>query len=270
VPLAEIAADLTRDEWYQIAEGKGVLLLARLRETLGDDKFLKLMDDFGRAHAGRPVSAGMFRERAEAIAGRDLGSFFSTWLTGKGLPADPGGGIWSIDAFEAEPERALIVYGTVKESDAQREAAEHLQRAIAARWSNVTVPIQADADVADGDLRSHHVLLVGRPDSNAIAARFAKAVPLAFGPASFVLRDETYAHPATAVIAAGANPLNRRYEVVLFAGLGAEATWRCVQQVGDRRTGPAEVWLWASGARPRSLVVTPAPPVRPRTEAAAR
>ena len=115
-------------------------------------------------------------------------------------------------------------------------------------------------DVTDGDLGSHHILLVGRPDSNAVAARFAKSFPLVFGPASFTLGDETYAHPATAVIAAGPNPLDRRYESVLFAGLSAEATWRCAREFGDRKTSPTEVWLWASGAKPRSLVITPPPP----------
>ena len=271
VPLAEIASSLTSDEWYQIAAGKGVLLLAALRETLGDDSFLKLMDDFGRAHAGEHVSVEAFRNRAEEIAKRDLKSFFTTWLTRTSLPGDPGGGFWSIDSFEAEPEKALIVAGTLKEADAQREAAEHLQRGIASRWYNLTVPIKSDTDVSEADLSSHHILLIGRPDSNAVAARLAASLPIKFAAASFVCRDETYAHPATAVIAAGSNPLDRRYEVVLFAGLSGEATWRCAQQVGDRKSPPAEIWLWAAGSKPRALVATPATAAKgPRTEAAAR
>ena len=199
------------------------------------------------------VSTEAFRKRAEEIAKRDLKGFFTTWLTETGLPGDPGGGFWSIDSFEAEPEKALIVYGTVKEADAQREAAEHLQRGIASRWYNLTVPIKSDNEVSDADLASHHILLIGRPDSNAVAARLAASLPVKFAAASFVCRDETYAHPATAVIAAGSNPLDRRYEVVLFAGLSGEATWRCAQQVGDRGSPPAEVWLSAVGveaARP--------------------
>lgn len=160
LPLAEVVPDFTHDEWYQIAAGKGVLLLSALRQAMGDDKFLKLMDEFGRAHAGRTASTEAFRTRAEAIAGRDLGAFFQSWLTAKGLPADPGGGSWSIDSFEAEPERALIVYGTLKDASAQREAAEQLQRGIARRWSNMTVPLQPDTDVTDADLKSHHILLV--------------------------------------------------------------------------------------------------------------
>jgi hypothetical protein len=270
VALSRITADLHSDDWYQIAAGKGVLLLAALRQTLGDAAFLKLMDDFGRAHAGQPVTTEQFCTHAEAVARRDLQSFFTHWLTEPRLPADPGGGFWSIDSFEAEPEKALIVFGTLKEADAQREAAEHLQKGIAQRWSKVLVPIQSDKDVTVADLMSHHLLVVGRPDTNAVAARVAEALPVRFRGATFVLRDETYAHPTTAVIAAGPNPLAGRYEIVLFAGLSAEATWRCAQQVGDRSSAPAEVWLWASGARPRALVATPAGAGRegPHTEAA--
>ena len=33
-----------------------------------DASFLKLMDGFGRAHAGRSASVGAFRERAESVA----------------------------------------------------------------------------------------------------------------------------------------------------------------------------------------------------------
>jgi hypothetical protein len=272
IALNRITSDLYSDDWYHIAAGKGVLLLAALRQTLGDDAFLKLMDDFGRAHAGQRASTEEFRTHAEAIAQRDLRDFFIPWLTEPRLPGEAGGGFWSIDSFEAEPEMAVIVFGTLKESDAQREAAEHLQKGIAQRWSNLRVPIQSDKEVSEADLKAHHVLLVGRPDTNAVAARLAETLPVRFNGASFRLRDETYSHPATALIAAGPNPLSGRYEVVLFTGLSAEATWRCAQQVSDRRSPPAEVWLWASGARPRSLVAAPAgvERKRPGNEAAAR
>jgi hypothetical protein len=117
------------------------------------------------------------------------------------------------------------------------------------------VPIVSGRDATSDDLKHHHLLLVGRPDSNAVAAKYATAAPVRFGPASFTLRGETYAHPGTAVIAAGGNPLNPRFELVLFAGLSADATWRCVQEIGDRESPPAEVLLLAHNAWPRRLVV---------------
>ena len=81
------------------------------------------------ASPSRPRCSAAAPRRSPAATSR---AFFTTWLTGNRLPGDPGGGFWSIDSFEAEPENALIVAGTVKEADAQREAAEHLQRGIAA------------------------------------------------------------------------------------------------------------------------------------------
>jgi hypothetical protein len=258
VPLAETRADLTSDDWYHLAAGKGVLLLAALREQLGDDSFLKLMDDFGRAHAGQTASTADFQAVAEEASGQDLKPFFREWLTGTDLPGRSRGGFWSIGSFEAELDRAVIVYGTLKESDAQREAAGRLQRQIERKWSNFTVPILADRDATPEALKGRHVLLVGRPDSNSAAPALARALPLTFGPASFSIRDETYAHPHTAVIAAGPIPDDHRYEVVIFAGLSAEATWRCVLGIGERNSAPAEVVLLPAGKPAQRLAVGPA------------
>jgi hypothetical protein len=255
VPLVEIKSELNSDEWYQVGSGKGVLLLAALRAKVGDDAFLTFMDRFGREHAGQPVSTDDFRTAAGAIPGHNLRPFFDSWLKETGLPTGQGGGFWSIDSYEVEPEKALIVYGTVKEASPQREAADRLARAIASRWSNVTVPVISDREAKTEDLKNHHLLLVGRPDSNSVAAKYARAAPLQFGAASFALRGETYAHPGTAVIAAGSNPLNPRYELVLFAGLSAEATWRCVEHAGGRESIPAEVLLLPNAGRSRRLVI---------------
>src|SRR5262249_24906666 len=153
-----------------------------------------------------------------------------------------------------------IVYGTLKEKQPQREAAELLQKKIARRWYNVLVPIKADDEVSEDDLKSHHLLLIGRSDSNAVAARFAKGLPVTFGPGSFVLRGHTYAHPGSAVIVAGDHPLSPRHSVVLFAGLSAEATWHSVQRLPDDggSTPATETLLLAAGSKPVPLIASPA------------
>ena len=262
IPLGETRAETTRDEWYQIAAGKGVLLLSALRDKLGDDTFLKLMNDFGLAHAGKTVTTDEFRE---ALFGHDLAPFFREWLDGTGLPGKDRGPSWSVDSFEVELDRAVIVYGTVKESDAQREAASRLQRQIERKWSNVHLPSMADRDAKPDALKGRHVLLIGRPDSNSVAAELARSLPLTFGPASFVIRDETYAHPLTAVIAAGPRPDDPGSSVVLFAGLSAEATWRCVKQIGPG--APTEVLLLPAGKPAHRVVVGRAEESAKRTAA---
>jgi hypothetical protein len=271
ISLAEIKPDPASDEWYDIAEGKGVILLSRLRERMGGPAFDRLMDDFGRDHAGKPASSARFFEAARKAHGSDLspldrngsGEDALSRLGGDVRARWESGHFWSIDSFERQPEETLIVFGTLKEADAQREAAALLQRKIARRWGNHTVPILADRDATEADLKGRHLLLIGRPDTNSVVARCAGSLPLAFGPGSFRLLGKTYAHPASAVIAAGPIPKAPVRSIVVFAGLGAEATWRCVQRLPDHRGGPsAEVLLLEAGAPPRPLTVPVGEPGR--------
>src|SRR5262249_46293324 len=139
-----------------------------------------------------------------------LDQFFKDWLENGRAERSENGAAWSVLSYEKEPERTLIVYGTLKESAAQQEAAERLQKQVVRRWANITVPIKADKEVTHEDLKNHHLLLIGRPDSNSVAAKCAASVPATFGSASFVLRGKTYAHSGSALIAAGDNPLNHR------------------------------------------------------------
>jgi hypothetical protein len=260
VSLAETHAEVGANDWYLAASGKGVLLLHALRREMGAETFDKMMDDFGRANAGKEVTTQEFREHAEMAAGRPLAACFDPWLTGKG-PADAESGpCWSLFSFEAEPEKALIVYGTRKEREPQREAAEHLREKLLRRWNNFPVPIKADVDVTDDDMKTHHLLVIGRPDSNAVAARLAGSLPVTFGLHSFEVRGKTYAHPASAVVAAGGNPADPRYSAVVYAGLSAEATWRCVQRLPEEGSAAAalcaEVLLMPAGEQPEPLAVT--------------
>ncbi|HEX5271404.1 MAG TPA: C45 family autoproteolytic acyltransferase/hydrolase [Gemmataceae bacterium] len=254
VPLAETKADPKCGDWLDLASGKGVLLLAELRQQMGGAKFDEMMDEFGRANAGKAVMSAQFREYAEKAAGKPLAPLFDPYLTGKGRSDSPGSDAWAIFSFEKEPDKALIVYGTLKDKSAQREAGNNLARKIARRWSNYDVPVKADSEVSEADLRGRHLLLVGRPDSNSVAARLAKGLPVKFGSASFVLRGETYAHPGSAIVVAGSNPLNPRYSVVVLAGLGAEATWQCVQRLPEEELTTEALLMPAGSAAPKAVI----------------
>jgi hypothetical protein len=258
VPLAETKRDIRRDEWYDIALGKGVLLLHDLRELMSAETFDKAMDEFGRANAGKQVTISDFRASLEKATGDRVTEFLQARVTGNGLPRELLGNPWSVFSFEEEPEQTLIVYGTKKEHSGQREAAEHLQRLIARRWYNYTIPIKADSEVTPGELKSCHLLLIGRPDSNALVEKCGEQLPVGFGPASFRVAEKTYAHPQSAVVAAGTNPHSSRHSVVVLAGLSAEGTWQCIQQLASDKDGdyPAEVLLLTPGAKPRRMAVS--------------
>jgi hypothetical protein len=175
-----------------------------------------------------------------------------------GTTPKSNGGAYSILSFNAELDQCLIVAGTSDETAANREAAESLQRAIRERWSNYTMPIKADTEVTDDDLKQHHLLLIGRPDCNKVVERFKTAIPITFGSRSFTVRGETYAHSRSAVIAAGENPANARYSLVMIAGLSAEATCQAAPLLMKKDQKPAEVLVLPHGGRPRPLVI-PAP-----------
>jgi hypothetical protein len=332
VPLARTRFDVSRDDWYRVAAGKGVWLLHELRQQLGEKTFEEMMESFGKEHAGKEVTAAQFQAHVEKAAGKPLGAFFDHWLKEPGLPilrlneakvtekhgftvegevscewqrpdsvdvtvetakgevtktvkvepkgsarfvietkdrprrvivdkycrtAKANGGAFSVLSFHAEPEQTLIVYGTADETAANHEAAEALQQAIRQEWSNQTIPVKADKDVTEADLKTHHLVLIGRPDANRLVERFRAALPVTFGSRSFVVRQETFAHAGSAVIAAGENPVNRRYSLVVIAGLSAEATLRAPPLLLKPKPHPAEVVILANGAAPRALV-TPA------------
>jgi hypothetical protein len=258
-PLSEIRRQWTDHNWYDIAAGKGVMLLAALRTQLGAKTFDSAMDAFGRAHAGQSASTSQFRKHLEKAAGHSLSEQFDAWLSGNGSIERSKDNFWSIDSFEVEPDRTMIVYGTLADRDAQREAADLLSRKIARRGSNASIPVTADKDVSDDEIKDHHVLLIGRPATNSLTAKLADGLPIRFGETSFTVRGETYAHPDSAVVAAGSHRLNPRYSVVVYAGLGARATRQCVEALPNRVGEAAEVLLMPARRSIKSLRIV-APP----------
>ena len=226
VPLGETTRETISSNWYDIAKGKGVILLASLRTRLGAEVFDRLMDEFGVAHAGREVGTDEFVDFFEKHAGQPAAEIFKVWLAAtapfqrkhRQVSDNP----WTIYSFRSpRHEQALIVYGTVADRAAQKEAAELLQRALARRFANYSIPIKADADVTETELSGRHVLLVGRPATNQAAARLSAKLPVSFAAGSISVRGETYAHCGSAVIATGDNALNSRYSVVIYAGPGS-------------------------------------------------
>ncbi len=333
-PLASIRSDDASREWYRIASGKGVLVLNELRRMLGDEKFVEMMDNFGLAYAGLPVSWSDFKIAACKATTEDLGGFFDYWVKGTGLPKlalsnvkangvgeegrqriegvlaatggplpakveitvenagdeitevvaiDPAtgaffvetetaperlifdkyarvaranGGRFDVVSFMHDIEQTIIVYGTADDADGNRDAAEVLQERLRMAHSNIALPIVADAQATEEQLKNHHVLLIGRPSTNGIAQRFREAFPIRFGEQSFDVDGDVHAHPKSAVIAAGTNPLNARYSVVVIGGLRALSTYQAASKLGFDDFG-AEVKVLPHGQRARRMVVPP-------------
>jgi hypothetical protein len=229
-------------------------MLNSLRQHLGADNFDAMMERFGKANAGKPVTTAAFRKAAEDADHGEKPFPFDFWLEYPGLPeyVRNQSGPFAVTTFYSELDRTLIVYGTADEKPTNREAAEALQQAIRAKHANVTVPIKTDAETTADELRSHHLLLIGRPDSNRVVDKLRGALPISFGHRSFTVRNDCYAHANSAVVAAAANPANPRYSVVVVAGLEANSTWKAAPRLPSLPA--AEVVVLPNGGAMRALV----------------
>jgi len=232
--------------------------------TLGRDKAgpsltVPITVETEKAEATQQVH---LEKRSETIRVTTEGQPIRIVVDKHGLAARSNGGPFNILTFETELEQALIVYGTLDEASANREAAHKLQEALRRREFNITIPIKRDDDVIDNDLKNHHLVLIGRPDSNRLVARFREALPIRFGPHSFEVRGEAYAHAETAVLMAAENPLNKRYSMIVIAGLSGLATLQTVPRFEDESLTYAEVVILPYNRDEVSLVMPPKELVR--------
>ncbi len=246
-----VAALLDRDRWHREQVGYGVLALHALRRYLGSEKFAAAMDAFGRAHAGQKVTAAAFAEFVGKQTDKDVAGFLKRWDDNPRVE----GAAFKVTDWLDHPEEAVIVYGTAADVAANEAAAKELEEAARVRWANVAIPIKADKDVTDADLKGRHVVLIGRPAANVVAKRFASAFPVAFGPSSATVGGKLYGHEGTAVVAAGTNPADGRHSAVVVAGLSAAATYRAAGEL-VRQRGPAEVLVLPAAGRAKPLVAS--------------
>lgn len=172
-----------------------------------------------------------------------------------GICSHGNGGPFSILTFLEELEKSLIVVGTGAESNVNREAAEALQQAIRERHANYTVPMKLDSEATTEDLKNHHVILIGRPDSNAVLARWHGTFPVTFGSRSFAVRGETLAHAESAILVVAENPTNKRFSTVAISGLSGRATLRAAPLLVARSRKHAEVVLLPHDQPVKSLVL---------------
>jgi hypothetical protein len=170
--------------------------------------------------------------------------------------AKRNGGVFSLESLGREFDQTIIVYGTNDDRATNEEAAQRLQRALAESWTNEYVTIKSDRDMTDDELKSHHLILIGRPSANLVAARFAKTMPVEFGRQSFTVRGKTYGHARSAIEFAFDNPINGRYGIVMIAGNSAAATLRACS--ADPGWGAAPAKLTTASGEEKRFVISPA------------
>jgi hypothetical protein len=212
----KLAAD-TPDTRVHLEEIRGELFLDSLRRKMGDEAFLKLMDDYFAANTTKTVTGESFLEAAKTS--------FDFTEPGEGpayLPSDIGRRLGS----------AAIVYGTAKEAGVNRHAAEQLQARYRDRDQR-DVPILRDFEANDATLARKDVIFIGRPETNSALAAWQKELGIAYDGAAFTRDGKTYASERNAIVVAAKNPLDASHMVLVYAGNSPLETARAVGSFGD-------------------------------------
>jgi len=187
---------------------QGVLFLDSLRRKMGDEAFLKLMNDYFAANTTKQVTAESFLEKA-------------------GVPyepvAPPAGPAYLTSDIGRRLSSAVIVYGTVREAGANRYAAEQMQNHFLDRYESA-VPIYKDFEASEELLRHHDVVFVGRPEANSALASWSGKLALDYDGAAFKIDGKVHASEREALILAAQNPLDPAHMVLVVAGNDALST----------------------------------------------
>ena len=193
---------------YRREQTKGVLFLDSLRVQMGDDAFLKLMNDYFSANTTKTVTAQSFLDRAGAsIDAID----------------PPEGTAYVVSDIRGQLASAVIVYGTMREAGANRYAAEQMQNLFLDYYES-RVPIYKDFEVTDDLLRHHDVIFVGRPEANLALARWSEQLSLDYQGAAFKIDGKVHASEREGLILATKNPLDATHMVLVVAGNDALST----------------------------------------------
>jgi hypothetical protein len=216
---------------FQLEAAKGGLFLDSLRRKMGDDAFLKLMDDYFAANTTRTVTAQSFLDKAGV-------RFEFT------EPAD--GPAYLTNDIGHRLASAVIVYGTVREAGANRYAAEQMQKRFL-DWYQSEAPIYKDFEVSDDVLRHHDVVFVGRPEANSALAAWADKLGVSYQGAGFRIDGDMHASEREALVYAARNPLDPSHMVMSVAGNDALRTVKA-----SRLEASAEYVVLDDGSPPRS------------------
>ncbi|MEO1272885.1 MAG: hypothetical protein AAFX99_32760, partial [Myxococcota bacterium] len=158
------------------------------------------------------------------------------------LTQPPGGVSWTIAAkppnrqghkrhkvagplSDALLHSQLIVYGT--QDPAQTEA-----NRLTAQWLSggdphweVHVPVKADTEVTEEDIRRHTLVLIGNPESNALTRRMLPHLPVRFDNSTLVLSDgRRFQGENVGISLIHPHPDNPDEYLVLHAGVGPQGT----------------------------------------------
>jgi hypothetical protein len=118
-------------------------------------------------------------------------------------------------------QKAVILYGTGAETEANKAAAEDLNQS----YFRVTgQSVKADTEATAEDLSAECLILLGRPAVNKVTVRLQDRFPIKFDGAKFSWQGKVYDRASQGVIAVVDAGRSSKQLTILCAGLSAEAT----------------------------------------------
>ncbi len=231
-PLSKMDGDLSSTAWASITDLKGALFLDAVRRQLGTEDFLNLMNVFFDTHTTKTVTTAEFLAALDQKWKKPHADFVTEWLNQPGLPGANTGPLYVARFSQDDLANAIIVYGTASEAATNRYAAERLQAGFLDAFES-RVPLVRDYEVTDEQLRSHNIVFVGRPETNATLGTWAGRIGLHFDANTFAVRDVEHGSENDSLLYAAANPLDRTKKVLVIAGNSALATVRATHLPRD-------------------------------------
>ena len=136
---------------------------------------------------------------------------------------------------------ALIGWGSARASEAHRTLALHWREVLAEATTEVLLPVKADAELTEPELREHDLILLGGAADNAVVARLQSEgrLPVAFGPGWFRWKGKLHTRPEDGLALAFPNPWNPKRTIYLLAGNSA------LQLYHMTRSAPRGWQAWA-------------------------
>ena len=126
----------------------------------------------------------------------------------------------------------MVIYGTVKEAEANKKAAERFNEDYLGLDDKV---IRSDIDIRVEDLNGRFVILFGRPETNRITSQFKDAFPIRFEGDHFSWQGVEYSKPTQGVAQIIENPHDATGLIILYAGLSEKSTLQiCDSHLYDR------------------------------------
>ena len=222
---------------HRIETANGTLFLDTLRRKMGDEAFLKLMNDYFAGNTTRTVTAQSFLDAA--------GVPYTVPEPGDGAAYLPG----DIRGPSSQP---VIVYGTLREAGTNRYAAEQIQARFRDQQQR-DAAIYKDFEVTDALLAHKDVIFVGRPETNPALEKWLGKIGLDYQAAAFRIADKTWASERNALVFAAKNPLDAGHMVLVYAGNSPLAT------VQSLSAGTADAsWIVLENGKPTGPSATKA------------